>query len=102
MSCGKAYAAFCRRAAWPPNEIRKNTMTELAKKIEPAAKNDPALKVVTAKEKPTKKRFARLESKRARFTLMVVVPAIALVIGLGIYLMGGRYISTDNAYVGAQ
>ena len=25
-----------------------------------------------------------------------------MLIGGGIYLMGGRYISTDNAYVGAQ
>jgi membrane fusion protein (multidrug efflux system) len=39
---------------------------------------------------------------RARTILLVVVPAIALVVGLGFYLTGGRYISTDNAYVGAQ
>jgi len=39
---------------------------------------------------------------RARAILLVAVPAIALVIGLGCYLMGGRTISTDNAYVGAQ
>jgi membrane fusion protein (multidrug efflux system) len=31
-----------------------------------------------------------------------VVPLIAAVAGLGFYLAGGRYISTDNAYVGAQ
>jgi membrane fusion protein (multidrug efflux system) len=34
--------------------------------------------------------------------LLVAVPLIAAVAGLGIYLSGGRYISTDNAYVGAQ
>jgi membrane fusion protein (multidrug efflux system) len=34
--------------------------------------------------------------------LLVGLPALAVVIGLGIYLSGGRYISTDNAYVGAQ
>jgi membrane fusion protein, multidrug efflux system len=39
---------------------------------------------------------------RARLILLVVVPALALVAGLWIYLAGGRYISTDNAYVGAQ
>ena len=32
--------------------------------------------------------------------LLVVLPAIALAVGLGFYLSGGRYISTDNAYVG--
>jgi membrane fusion protein, multidrug efflux system len=39
---------------------------------------------------------------RARMILLVIVPAIALVIGVTFYLSGGRYISTDNAYVGAQ
>src|SRR5260370_7538078 len=34
--------------------------------------------------------------------LVGVVPGIAAVAGLAFYLSGGRYISTDNAYVGAQ
>jgi len=34
--------------------------------------------------------------------LLVVGPLIVAVIGLAIYLGSGRYISTDNAYVGAQ
>ena len=34
--------------------------------------------------------------------LLAVVPLIALAIGVYLYLGGGRYISTDNAYVGAQ
>ena len=34
--------------------------------------------------------------------LLLVVPAIAIAVGLAIYLNGGRYISTDNAYVSAQ
>ncbi|PZF75172.1 HlyD family secretion protein [Aestuariivirga litoralis] len=34
--------------------------------------------------------------------LLLVVPAIAIVAGLAIFLHGGRYISTDNAYVAAQ
>src|SRR4051812_32862602 len=39
---------------------------------------------------------------RARLIFLVVLPALALAIGLGFYLVGGRYISTDNAYVGAE
>lgn len=39
---------------------------------------------------------------RLRMILLVVIPAIVLVVGIGTYLMGGRYISTDNAYIGAQ
>jgi membrane fusion protein (multidrug efflux system) len=34
--------------------------------------------------------------------LLLVVPVIAVAAGLFIYLNGGRYISTDNAYVAAQ
>ena len=40
--------------------------------------------------------------KRLRMVLLVVLPAIALIAGGLFYLMGGRYIETDNAYVGAQ
>jgi membrane fusion protein, multidrug efflux system len=40
--------------------------------------------------------------QRMRLILLVVVPVIALIGGLMFYLAGGRYISTDNAYVGAQ
>jgi membrane fusion protein, multidrug efflux system len=40
--------------------------------------------------------------RNLRMILLVIIPAIAAVAGLGIYLSGGRYISTDNAYVGAQ
>jgi membrane fusion protein (multidrug efflux system) len=46
--------------------------------------------------------FARIGNKRLRLILLVVLPAIAVLLGFGIYVMGGRYISTDNAYVGAQ
>ncbi len=39
---------------------------------------------------------------RARMILLVGLPAAALIGGLAAYLASGRYISTDNAYVGAQ
>jgi membrane fusion protein (multidrug efflux system) len=39
---------------------------------------------------------------RMRLVLLVVIPLIALAGGAYFYLMSGRYISTDNAYVGAQ
>jgi membrane fusion protein (multidrug efflux system) len=37
-----------------------------------------------------------------RATLLVIIPALAAVVGLYFYVMSGRYVSTDNAYVGAQ
>jgi membrane fusion protein, multidrug efflux system len=37
-----------------------------------------------------------------RFLLLVVLPMVALIGGLAFYLSGGRYVGTDDAYVGAQ
>src|SRR6202162_5898093 len=44
----------------------------------------------------------RLMRERLRLILLVIVPLLALVVGLAFYLAGGRIVSTDNAYVGAQ
>src|SRR3954454_19115428 len=37
-----------------------------------------------------------------RVLLLVVRPLVAVVAGLALYLNGGRYVTTDDAYVGAQ
>jgi len=37
-----------------------------------------------------------------RTVLLIIIPIIVAGIGLFYYLMGGRYVSTDNAYIGAQ
>lgn len=68
---------------------------------EPALKLAPAAK--PAEAAPDFSR-ARLKTRRGllRLTLLVIVPLLAVVAGIGFYLAGGRYISTDNAYVGAQ
>jgi membrane fusion protein (multidrug efflux system) len=65
---------------------------------EPALKLVPELKTETAHAGL----LARLRGKRLRLLLLVVIPLIAAAAGLTLYLSGGRYISTDNAYVGAQ
>jgi len=44
----------------------------------------------------------RTSRKRLRLILLAVIPLIAVAGGLYFYLMSGRYISTDNAYIGAQ
>ncbi len=62
------------------------------------AKTRPAEQ--TARETPAKP--ARNGRKRLRMILLVAIPLIALLGGGAFYLMGGRYISTDNAYVGSQ
>src|SRR5204862_8218902 len=37
-----------------------------------------------------------------RVLLLVVLPLVALIAGLTLYLNGGPYVTTDDAYVGAQ
>jgi membrane fusion protein, multidrug efflux system len=40
--------------------------------------------------------------KYRRFLLLVVLPTAAVLGGMAFYLSGGRYVTTDDAYVGAQ
>jgi membrane fusion protein, multidrug efflux system len=76
-------------------------MSEKPLKIVPAleAKTSPVAAAPAAEKFG---RFAQFGRKRLRMILLVGLPAIAALIGLVFYLSGGRYISTDNAYVGAQ
>jgi membrane fusion protein, multidrug efflux system len=76
-------------------------MSEKVLKIVPAteARTSPEIKAGPSPKRSWLERFGR---KRLRMILLVVLPVFAVIIGLGIYLSGGRYISTDNAYVGAQ
>jgi len=55
-----------------------------------------------AAEAPRKKSWRQVAREKRRTLLLVVVPLIALVAGVAFYLSGGRYASTDDAYVGAQ
>ncbi|MEO6380904.1 MAG: HlyD family secretion protein [Nitrobacter sp.] len=52
----------------------------------------------------SKPRWPLLASMRRyrRPLLLVVLPLVALIAGLTFYLSGGRYVTTDDAYVGAQ
>ncbi|MEA2892077.1 MAG: rane fusion protein multidrug efflux system [Bradyrhizobium sp.] len=50
---------------------------------------------------PRRRLLAGLRKYR-RFLLLVVLPLAALIGGVAFYLSGGRYVTTDDAYVGAQ
>jgi membrane fusion protein (multidrug efflux system) len=78
-------------------------MSEKALKIVPApeVKTSPDAKT-TSGARAKFDQLVRLGRKNLRMTLLVVLPALAVLIGIVLYLSGGRYISTDNAYVGAQ
>ena len=64
---------------------------------------DPVLKVVPRPGAERRKvSLVGVFKQYRRVILLCVLPLLAGAIALTVYLMGGRYISTDNAYVGAQ
>jgi membrane fusion protein (multidrug efflux system) len=65
---------------------------------------DPVFKVVPAMPHVASRAQAAVGVFRQyrRLILLGVLPALAAAIALSVYMMGGRYISTDNSYVGAQ
>jgi membrane fusion protein (multidrug efflux system) len=76
-------------------------MSEKTLKVVPAPESKTSPEVTT--ETPAKSgRFARPTGKRLRNMLLIGIPVLAVIVGGAVYLTGGRYISTDNAYVGAQ
>ena len=68
-------------------------------KFPPEQKGDPQRKKIAAE--PRRRFLAGLRRYR-RTLLLVVLPLAALIAGLTFYLSGGRYVTTDDAYVGAQ
>lgn len=69
---------------------------------------EPALKLApdhTPKGEPpapTRRSLGQRLRARRRTLLLVVVPIVAVIGGVAFYLSGGRYATTDDAYVGAQ
>jgi len=75
-------------------------MAEPVLKFPPEQKGSPPDKGPSATaSKPARPGALR---RYRRTLLLVVLPLIALVGGVAFYLSGGRYVTTDDAYVGAQ
>lgn len=72
-------------------------------KFPPEQKGNPASPAPRTKlsAEPRRRLMAGMRRYR-RFLLLVVLPLVALVAGTTFYLNGGRYVTTDDAYVGAQ
>ena len=75
-------------------------MADPVLKFPPEQKGQPAARTKVAAE-PRRRLMAGMRRYR-RFLLLVVLPLVAAVAGLVLYLNGGRYVTTDDAYVGAQ
>ena len=65
---------------------------------------EPTLKLVpeTPSVGARARSFTRVSRRTLRITLLIVLPLLFAAIGVAMYLGSGRYITTDNAYVGAR
>jgi membrane fusion protein, multidrug efflux system len=71
-------------------------------KFPPEQKGAPPAKPrIKIAAEPRRRLMAAMRRYR-RVLLLVVLPAVAAIAGLVFYLNGGRYVTTDDAYVGAQ
>jgi len=76
-------------------------MAEPVLKFPPEQKASPA---ETSPAKPARQARGPIAGLRRyrRILLLVVIPLVVAAAGLVFYLQGGRYVTTDDAYVGAQ
>ena len=77
-------------------------MADPVLKFPPEQKGAPPAKPrVKLAAEPRRRLMAGMRRYR-RFLLLVVLPLAAVLAGVTFYLNGGRYVTTDDAYVGAQ
>jgi len=75
-------------------------MAEPVLKLAPEQRGNPSAPGKTTAEAPPRRLGAMRRHRRV--LLLVVLPLAALIAGVVFYLNGGRYVTTDDAYVGAQ
>ena len=77
-------------------------MADPVLKFPPEQKGEPTQHPrAKAAAAPRRRMLAGMRRYR-RTLLLVVLPLVAVIAGLVFYLNGGRYVTTDDAYVGAQ
>jgi membrane fusion protein, multidrug efflux system len=76
-------------------------MADPVLKFPPEQKGGPAQPRDKLASQPRRRLLAAMRRYR-RFLLLVVLPIIAVIGGVTFYLNGGRYVGTDDTYVGAQ
>ena len=77
-------------------------MADPVLKFPPEQKGAPSTPPRTRLAAEPKRRLMAGLRRYRRFLLLIVLPLVAVIAGLTFYLNGGRYVSTDDAYVGAQ
>src|ERR1700744_1793762 len=74
-------------------------MAEPVLKFKPEPKGNPP---ASGKDATARRRLPDGLRRYRRMLLLVVLPIVAVIGGIAFYLSGGRYVGTDDAYVGAQ
>ena len=77
-------------------------MADPVLKFPPEQKGNPASPSRPKLAAEPRRRLMAGMRRYRRFLLLVVLPLVALTAGVTFYLNGGRYVTTDDAYVGAQ
>jgi membrane fusion protein, multidrug efflux system len=77
-------------------------MSDPILKFPPEQKGSPPAKPRAKIAAEPRRRLMAAMRRYRRVFLLVVLPLAALIAGLVLYLNGGRYVTTDDAYVGAQ
>src|SRR5260370_15354238 len=83
-------------------EGRSSSMADPVLKFPPEQKANPSPNPRTKIAAEPRRRLMAGMRRYRRVLLLVVLPLVALIAGLTFYLNGGRYVTTDDAYVGAQ
>ena len=81
---------------------RSSAMADPVLKFPPEQKGAPPAQPRTKIAAEPRRRLMAGMRRYRRLLLLVVLPLVALVAGVTFYLNGGRYVTTDDAYVGAQ
>ena len=77
-------------------------MAEPVLKFPPEQKGAPGQQPREKVAAEPRRRLLAAMRRYRRFLLLVVLPIVAVIGGLVFYLDGGRYVGTDDTYVGAQ
>jgi membrane fusion protein (multidrug efflux system) len=77
-------------------------MADPVLKFPPEQKGSPPPKPRSKLSAEPRRRLMAGLRRYRRMLLLVVLPLVAVIAGLIFYLNGGRYVTTDDAYVGAQ
>ncbi len=86
----------------PAPEQTSRQPAEVTPLPRPAPERKPDREKKPSYRAPARRRPARVARAASRFLLLVVAPLAGAVVGAGYWMEGGRFVTTDNAYIRAD